>query len=101
MMSAALQRGADDLASEFVQMDQQLIVQMTEMLQGFKERGGLRSDVSAEEAAYLVYSILLTAMMIYMTVEMFPIEGLSEQIGRQIDLVFTGLSPNGKGKKAR
>lgn len=100
LMSAALQRGADDLANEFVQMDQQLVVQITEMLQGFKERGTLRADVAAEEAAYLVYSILMTALMIYMTVEMLPIEGLSEQISRQIDLVFGGLAATDK-KKAK
>lgn len=98
LMSAALQRGADDLANEFVHMDQQLVVQITEMLQGFKERGALRADVAAEEAAFLVYSVLMTALIIYMTVDMFPVEGLSEQIGRQIDLVFAGLSPNEKEK---
>jgi len=100
LMSAALQRGADDLANEFVQMDQQLIVQITEMLQGFKERGALQAGVAAEEAAYLVYSILMTALMIHMTVEMLPVEGLSQQIGRQLDLVFGGLAPSNE-KKAK
>jgi AcrR family transcriptional regulator len=98
LMGAAMQRGADDLASEFVHMDQQLIVQITEMLRGFQERGLLAPGVAAEEAAFLVYSVLMTALLIYITVELYPIEGLSDQIGRQIDLVFDGLSPN-KGKK--
>jgi len=100
LMSAALQRGASDLASEFVHMDEQLIVQMTELLQGFKERGVLRPNVAAEEASFLVYSVLMSALIIYMTVEMLPPEGLREQIGRQIDLVFAGLSPS-KEEKAK
>lgn len=57
-MAAAMQRSADDLANEFVQMDEVLVVQATAMLRGFKDRDLVDADV---EAALILYSILLTS----------------------------------------
>jgi AcrR family transcriptional regulator len=92
LMAASFRRGSDELAAEFYRMDERVLAQAVEMLQGFKDRDLLNRDVAPAEAAYLVYSVMMTTLMIYISVDWFTPEELTAQMGRQLDIAFEGLA---------
>ncbi len=99
VISASFQPGAADMTAELVQLDTHLLDQTSALLLHFVAEGRLRSGTSTEEASLLLYSILATHLLMYISLEAFPIGDLKRQIDRQIDLAFSGLSDTSKKEK--
>ncbi|MCP3998176.1 MAG: TetR/AcrR family transcriptional regulator [bacterium] len=92
VLSAAYQRsGGTALTEELAQMDQRLIEQMMMLLSHFHEQGDLAPNVDVYEATLLVFSAFVLQLFMYMSLEELKINDLSEQVDRQITLVFTGI----------
>lgn len=99
IVSASLGRGAIDLGAELVQLDLRLIEQTGELLHHFVAAKKLQPGTSAEDASFLLYSVLATHLMIFISAEGFSAEAIKQQVSRQIDLAFAGLStPKKKAK---
>ena len=92
VISASFQPGAADLTAELVRLDTRLLDQTRALLLHFVAAGELRPGTSAEDASLLLYSILGTHLLMYISLEGFPIADLKRQVNRQIDLAFAGLS---------
>lgn len=91
LMAASFQPGEDELLAEVVRMDEQLMAQVAQLLAGFDDRGLLGEGVAAEEAALLIYSTLMTALVMHAGYEARPAAELARQVHRQIDLAFDGI----------
>jgi AcrR family transcriptional regulator len=85
--------GETALTAQLAGMDLRLMEQVGRLLQRLRQQGGLGPHVAVEEAALLLYSILVTHLMFYLWVESVSPADLRAQIDRQLALVFAGLSP--------
>lgn len=92
VVSASFQPGAAELTAELVQLDTHLLDQTTALLGHFVDAEKLRPGTSAEDASFLLYSVLGTHLLMFMSIEDFPVDDLKRQVDRQIDLAFAGLS---------
>ncbi len=99
VVSASLGRGATELGVELAQLDYRLIEQTGALLQHFVATQKLRHGTSAEDASFLLYSVLATHLMIFISAEGFSTEAIKQQINRQINLAFAGLSATKKKEK--
>ena len=94
VLSAAFQRvGGDEITVELAAMDERLIEQLMALLAGFHTKGKLRPDVDVYEATLVLFSVFTLQLFMYMSIEGYPAKDLRNQIGRQVELVFTGLAP--------
>jgi AcrR family transcriptional regulator len=92
VMSASFRRGGANLTAELAQMDMRLIEQLVALLEPFRQRGAIRSDVPAGDAALLLYSVLATQLFIYLSLDGISKHAFKLQLNRQIGLVFGGLA---------
>lgn len=95
VLSAAFQRsGGEDLTVELAAMDQRLIEQLTALLSRLQEKEKLRSDIAANEATLLLFSVFVLQLFMFISIESFTPEDLRKQMSRQVEMAFTGLAPN-------
>jgi len=99
VISASFQPGAADLTAELVRLDTHLIDQTSALLRHFVATEKLRPGTSAEDASLLIYSILGTHLLMFISFGDLSTIDLKRQADRQIDLAFAGLS--GTTKKAK
>ena len=92
VMAASFQgAGGADMTAELARMDERLIEQLIVLVAGFQARGRMRSDVDAADATLLIFSTMVTQLL--MSIAFGEVDGsvLKEQVDRQIDLAFEGL----------
>ncbi len=99
IVSASLGREAVGLSAELAQLDLLLMAQTGALLQHFVATKKLRHRTSAEDASFLLYSVLATHLMIFISAEGFSTDAIKQQVDRQIDLAFAGLSATTKKVK--
>ena len=93
VLSAAYQRrGGPELTEELARMDQRLIEQLALLLSHFHSRDMLAEGVDVYEAALTVLSVFVLQLFMFMSLDFIGIPDLYEQVDRQIELVFTGIS---------
>ena len=94
VMSASFRRvGGAEVTAELARMDERLLAQVIELLTRFQADGRLRTDVDAFEAALLVFSAMVTHLFMYVALDDIDASRVVDQINRQVDLAFAGLSP--------
>lgn len=92
VMAASFQgTGGAAMTAELVRMDERLIEQLMVLIGGFQARSRMRTDVAAADATLLIFSTLVTQLL--MSIAFGEVDGsvLKEQVDRQIDLAFEGL----------
>jgi AcrR family transcriptional regulator len=87
-----------DITMELVQMDEQLMAQIAVLLSHFRAQDKLGPDVEVQEATLLLYAVLMLPLFMFIAMDDLSPTDLRAQIGRQIELVFTGL---GKGNRKK
>lgn len=92
VISAMFRRGAGEMTAQLVQIDERSIVQLAQLLEHFQSKGQIDGDMSPNEGAILLYSIVLTHIVIWLSLDDYPVSELSTQINRQIDLAFSGIT---------
>lgn len=93
VLGAMFRPGADDMAARLMQLDERSVAQLAQLIGHFQEEGLVAGNVESQEAALLLYSPVLTLILMWLSLEGFPIDELKAQVNRQIDLTFTGLHP--------
>lgn len=93
VIGAMFRPGADDMAAQLIQLDERSVDQLAQLIGHFQEKGRVARGVDSQEAALLLYSPVLTLILMWLSLDDFPIDELNAQINRQIDLTFTGLDP--------
>ncbi|AUB58528.1 MULTISPECIES: TetR/AcrR family transcriptional regulator [Methanobacterium] len=73
-----------------VNMDFLLIQKLEHLLNSLKEKGKLPQSFKSNEAAYTIYSIIITQIMMYIYVEGATFEVYKKNVGNQIHFLFEG-----------
>ena len=80
---------ASDVLPELIRLDELLIDQMGELLAPYAASGRLRVEVP--DAVLLLYSILATQLIMYVSVEEVEAASVRRTVSDQIDIAFSGL----------
>lgn len=96
VMVAMFQPGGDQLATGLAQTDERLIAQLVELLEGYRAVRAIRAETPSEEAALLLFSTMVTQLFIYLSLDRYTARELTNQVARQVDLAFDGLSADTK-----
>lgn len=92
VMAASFRRpGGADLTAELTHMDERLLEQLVLLVTGLQEKGRLRDDVEPGEAALLVFSIMVTQLLVLLAFGESDAATVKKQVNRQIDLALDGL----------
>jgi AcrR family transcriptional regulator len=93
LFAATLDPGQGPLAEELISLDERAVVQIAMAIGTLQARGRVSTDVDHMEAAYLVYSLVATAFIVFMAVPATTHDDVTSMIRRQLTLAFTGLTP--------
>ncbi|MCP3974237.1 MAG: TetR/AcrR family transcriptional regulator [bacterium] len=92
VMAASFRRSdGADLTAELTHMDERLLEQIVLLVTGLQEKGQLRNDVEPSEAALLIFSIMVTHLLVLVAFGETDAATLKKQVNRQIDLSLDGL----------
>jgi AcrR family transcriptional regulator len=92
VIASSFRPDATELTAELVQMDARLIEQAGTLLDGFASAGRLAPGVDSEEASLLLFSVLATHLIMFISLEDLTATALKRRVNRQIDLAFNGLA---------
>jgi len=82
---------ASDLLPELIRLDELLLDQLGALLHRFAEAGDVDQSVEVAEAAMALYSLLITQIIMYVSMEDMPAEKLRLAVARHIEIAFSGL----------
>ncbi len=92
VFAASFKRDGSDLTTELAQMDERLIGQLTTLIGLFQAQGTIDADIEPTEAALLLFSSLVTQIIMFISLEDSSPADLKRQLNRQVDLAFRGLA---------
>lgn len=84
---------------ELMRLDEQLVSQLAGLLEGFQNAGAIRAGVELGDAALVLFSVFVTQLLLYVSVESVTPEVVGEGVRRQVGHVFAGLSPRTDERK--
>jgi len=76
-----------------LKLDYMLLSQVTELMELIRMRGQLAREVTSDEAAKLLYSVLSVDLMLFIVEEEMSFTSLNKAIKHSVELIFKGLSP--------
>lgn len=79
-----------DLAIVYMSYDYLYIDFLTKILEAYKEKGIIGSDLDSKDGAFCIYSIILAQSLLYMFEDRLSYETIKDNIFRQIKLFFSG-----------
>jgi AcrR family transcriptional regulator len=85
-------RSSDEI-SEMMAVEMQLAEQLARHLRQCQERGALRSDIDCSQAAMMLYGMVMSLVMTWISVENIKREDLEMMTRGQVQLAVLGLSP--------
>lgn len=91
-LTAGLNQAA--LGGKLMDLDLRLMEQVGQLAMVLQARGLLDAAVAPEEAALLLYSILITQILFYVTVPAVAPGVVRAQLVRQVEAAFAGLGPD-------
>jgi AcrR family transcriptional regulator len=80
------------IRKEQIGLNYDLMAQLVKLLEFIKGRGQIRDDIRPEDAAFIIYSLIMTDLMAFLVDDDMTIQGCLEAIKRQIYLVFKGFT---------
>ena len=92
VFAASFRGDGGELTTELVQMDEKLLAQLTDLIGIFQTHGTIDSKVNPAEAALLLFSSLVTQIIMFISLEDSSPADLKRQVNRQVDLAFHGLA---------
>jgi AcrR family transcriptional regulator len=82
------------LGGKLMDLDLQLMEQVGQLVHALRTRGVLDLEVAPEEATLLLYSLLITQILFYVTVPAVEPGVVRAQLARQVEAAFAGLGPD-------
>jgi AcrR family transcriptional regulator len=93
LFHVSLDPGQEPLVAELVTLDEHAVAQIALAIGMLQSRGTVSADVDQMEAAYLVYSLVATAFVVFTAVPETTRDDVKTMIRRQLAIAFTGLTP--------
>ncbi|MDF1595259.1 MAG: TetR/AcrR family transcriptional regulator [Acidimicrobiia bacterium] len=78
---------------ELARLDEELMTQLAGVLSVHQESGRLDSSLAVEDAVFVLYSVLIAELIIYLSLEGVAPGAVHANVGRRVRLVFDGLNP--------
>jgi AcrR family transcriptional regulator len=97
LLRAGFDPAQTDLLVEFVSGDERVILQLSEALDRMRARGLLSLVVDANGAALLVYSIVVVALMMFVSIPGTTPDDVRESCRSQLEIAFDGLAATRHG----
>ncbi|MEN8239582.1 MAG: TetR/AcrR family transcriptional regulator [Actinomycetota bacterium] len=91
LFRTTLDPGKGPFAEELMSLDERALVQIAVAIGALQLQGSVSAKVDQMEAAYLVYSLIATAFIVFMAVPDTTPDDVKSTIRRQLTLAFTGL----------
>ena len=85
--------GGGEAVQELARLDRQLMTQLAGVLTTHRETGRLSADVSIDDAVFVLYSVLLTELIVHLSLDGFTQADLISSVARRVELVFDGINP--------
>lgn len=83
--------GGGEGIHELARLDEELMSQLAGLLMAHQKVGRINASVAIDDAVFLLYSILVTELMIYLSLDEIGPEAVRANIARRVQLVFTGI----------
>jgi len=80
-----------DLLPELIRFDQLLADQLGALVRHFSATGDIDPGIEIDQAVTLLYSLLFTQLIMYVSVEHMETDTLRHAVARQIEVAFSGL----------
>ncbi len=91
VVRASFDSSFSDLMPELIRIDEKLLEQLTTLLTYFRSERLVATEVSGDEAAMLLFSIVATNLLVYISVEDLFQADIRAQVHRQVEVAFRGL----------
>ncbi len=78
---------------EIIGLDYALMGQLVGLLKLIKSRGQIGPDIDAEDVAFIIYSLIMTDLMVFFVDDDMTIQDCLQAMKRHIYLVFKGFAP--------
>ena len=82
-----------EAVQQLARLDEELIVQLTGVLSAHQEAGRLPKSVAIDDAVFVLYAVLITELLVYLSLDEFTSTDLRRNIARRVELVFNGINP--------
>jgi AcrR family transcriptional regulator len=80
-----------DLLPELIRFDELLADQLGALMRHFSATGDLDPGIEIDEAVTLLYSLVFSQLIVYVSVEHIEADTLRRDVARQIEVAFSGL----------
>jgi AcrR family transcriptional regulator len=85
-----------EMLPELIRLDELLADQLGRLIGPFAEAGQLAAEIEVDEAVIVLYSLLVTQLIMYVSVESMTATTLRRAVARQIEMAFSGLRAQGR-----
>jgi AcrR family transcriptional regulator len=91
LLRAGFDPAQTELLADLVSADEQILGQLSESLHVMRARGLLSSHVDVDAAAFLVYSIVAIALVVFASIPETTPQDVTDTCREQLELAFSGL----------
>ena len=81
-----------DAVSELARLDAELMVQLADVMTAHQIAGRINPAVSIEDAVFLLYSVLIAELILYLSLDEIDPGQIHDNVARRVELVFTGIN---------
>ncbi|MFW2339886.1 MAG: TetR/AcrR family transcriptional regulator [Acidimicrobiia bacterium] len=85
--------GGGEAVQELARLDGQLLTQLSGVLTVHRDAGRLSAEISIDDAVFVLYSVLITELLMHLSLEGFTQADLIDSVARRVELVFKGINP--------
>jgi len=78
---------------ELARLDEELMVQLAGVLSAHQEAGRIAKSVAIDDAVFVLYSVLITELLMYLSLDEFTPADMRRSMARRVELVFNGINP--------
>ncbi len=92
VVHASFGAGVKDLLPELIRIDEQLMDQLRSLITRFRGERLVTTNVPPEDAVMLLFSIVAANLMVFVSLEDLTEADIRDQVRRQVQAAFRGLS---------
>ena len=85
--------GGGEAVQELARLDGQLLTQLSGVLTIHRDAGRLSAEISIDDAVFVLYSVLITELLMHLSFDGFTQADLIDSVARRVELVFKGINP--------
>lgn len=84
--------GGGAAVQELARLDEDLMSQLAGLLASHQESGRISTTIGIEDATFVLYSVLMTELLMYLTLDDLEAPLLRSNVARRVELVFEGIN---------